>query len=41
MVDIKGEAYSGKLMIVKDPSRLFVGYSTGSSSLRKAGQFQR
>lgn len=25
VVDIKGEAYSGKLMIVKDPSRLFVG----------------
>lgn len=25
VVDIKAEAYSGKLMIVKDPSRLFVG----------------
>ena len=25
VVDIKGEAYSGKLMVIKDPSRLFVG----------------
>ena len=25
MVDIKAEAYSGKLMVIKDPSRLFVG----------------
>ena len=25
VVDIKAEAYSGKLMVIKDPSRLFVG----------------
>lgn len=40
VVDIKGEAYSGKLMIVKDPSRLLL-VQYRSSSLRKAGQFQR
>ena len=40
LFDVKAGTYSGKLMVVKDPSRLFVG-TVPESSLKRAGQLLR
>lgn len=33
LIEIKGGAYKGKLMVVEDPTRVFVGYSNGRGGM--------